>query len=839
MIDKVYKSFLIKPKSKNNYSQYKENVLQFNYYPMKKVISILIVFFTLVPNKTTSQTQAPGLDVLGYGYDVFGNFADQKSKKRYCLFKYANYSETPIGSYTYKVPQYVILENISNHLVKTVSGESIRDYARSLSSEAGFSGETMFFKGSVNASYSNSITGNEQKFYFTYMDANTKWRVSFDERDLPMLKTILDPRFKQDLETLDPITLFDTYGTHYIASAYLGGRADFNSVSVISSQTKTQDISVAVEASYKAVSGNIKVDTKTAQTLSDAKTTTKLTVTGGNSQYANNINDPETYRLWADGIEKMPVLCDFDKNSLKPIWDFCSNPSRKATLIEAFKSLCAKNPLPTAMANLNAVNNNAYMIKNKATGTFFDFAGYNPTNSKAGDKLFVFGYDNNSIKGQGFDRVYRFETCETEPEYTYIRPQHTNLVLDITGGVINPGTQIQLWDLNKSISQQFKLQPVDGENNTYFIKTKNNLCLEVGQGSTVVSLGTFKSSENQKWKLEDFNPINIAQPAEGYYTIQCHEGGLYWDFPGTYPDIRENKLQLWGPGNAIGDRTMKIVKIGEFFLIRPMHHPNYLLTATNKDSQYSTQSQTRADNQQFSFEYGGYPLAYNIKNKGTGQLITANGDKTSANGCPVTSWNKYGGANQCWKLHGPWKGQTPIYEGQYYIKVAVSDKYWDLGGNDMESNRNGATAQIWDMDGGKDRIVKFIATDKPDCYKIQFQNGGRFLDVSGSWNITSMSLIDQAKYRSGQSDIKLKKDNGAKLQAYENVDNDAQKFRIVYLGENIFAIKSIINEKAVSVSDGKLNENGPNLIMWDFDEHNTSQRFVLINTENNQVYSYE
>lgn len=805
---------------------------------MKKIL-LLILLVVYVFEKPAAQTQTPGLDVLGYGYDVFGNYADQKSKKRYCLFKYSNFSETPIGSYRYSVPQYVFLENISNHIVKTVSGESIRDYARSLSAEAGFSGETMFFKGSVNASYSQSTTGTEQKYFFTYMDANTKWRVSFDERDLPLLNTILDPRFKKDLETLDPEVLFETYGTHYIASAYLGGRADFSSESVISSQTKTQDISVAVEASYKAVSGNAKLDTKYSQTLSNAKTTTKLTVTGGNSQYANNINDPETYRLWADGIEKMPVLCDFDKNSLKPIWDFCSNPGRKASLIEAFRKLCEKNPLPAAFANLNAVTNNAYMIKNKATNTFFDFPGVNPMSAKAGDKLGVLGYDNNTLKNQGFDRVYRIETCETEPEYVFIHPQHTNLVLDVAGGNLNIGTPIQVWDLNKSISQMFKLQPVDGEPNTYFIKTKNDLCLEVRPNTTGVILGQFKSGDNQKWKFEDFNPQNIAQPAAGAYAIQCAEGGQFWDFPGTYPEVRENKLQLWSPGNAIGDRTMKIAKLGDYFLIRPMHHPSNLLTATTKNGQLTTEKQTRADNQQFSFEYGGQPLTYCIVNKATGQLITANGDKTSTQGCPVTTWNRYGGMNQSWRLYGPSAGQTPLHEGSYLIKCEQSNKYWDLAGQEAETNKNGVRAQIWDNDGGFDRKITFVPCDDDiEYYRIKFGNG-RYLDVSGSWHLTDLSYPDQVKYRAGSNDIKLKKDKGAKLQCYEYVNNDAQKFKIVHLGKNVFAIVSKINGRAVDVSGGKINDNGPDLQMWDWDQNNSSQRFVFINTANNQVYKYE
>lgn len=166
---------------------------------MKKLV-FLISFVLLSSswiNGIAQSTLSPGLDILGYGYDVFGKYADQKSKKKYCLFNYDNYSESPIGSDLYKVPQYVVLENISDHIIKTVKGSSIRDYSSSLSKSAGLGYDAMFFSASINTTYSESTSGSERKFYFTYMDANTKWRISFDERSISNLKSILDPQFKR------------------------------------------------------------------------------------------------------------------------------------------------------------------------------------------------------------------------------------------------------------------------------------------------------------------------------------------------------------------------------------------------------------------------------------------------------------------------------------------------------------------------------------------------------------------------------------------------------------------------------------------------------------------
>jgi hypothetical protein len=819
---------------------------------MRKIFlaSLAFVFFTgnllaqqPVRKPASNATQTPGLDVLGYGYDVFGSYADQNSKKRYCLFKYSNFSETPIGSYLYSVPQYVILENISKHIVKTVSGESIRDYASSLSVKAGLEGETMFFKGSINSSFDQSKSGTEQRFFFTYMDANTKWRISFDERRLANLKNILDPDFVQDLATMDPAELFSLYGTHYIASAYLGGRADYTSESVITSTTKTQDISVAVEAKYKAVSGSASLDTKFEETLNNAKTTTKLTVVGGNSQYANDIADKETYRLWADGIEGKPVLSDFDKNSLKPIWDFCEDPGRKAALIAYFNKMCAENPLPKAFANLGELTGNAYMVKNKAANLYLDFPGFNTKAEQKGGKLIIAPKDGNSHKGQGFDRVYKVQPHEMEPEWVQILPQHGNMALEITGGISQPGTKIQAWDKNaQSASQLFTLEPVQGETNTYYIKNKSGLYMEVPENSLTAGSGVvinkFSGKNNQKWVFETFDPKNIAQPANGAYAIQCAAGGNFWDFPGVYPEVREDKLQLWSPGNAIGDRTIMITQRGEFFVMRPNHHPTNLLTSDSKKQLY-TSKQINADNQLFYAEYAGVPNGYIIINKALNEAIAADGSKTEANGCSVDSWPKDGGDNQKWILHGLNGGKKPLHEGTYYVKVESTNKYWDLSGKESESNRNGAKAQIWDLDGGADQKVKFIPSNEEDYYFIEFQNGGKRLNISGPWNITSMSMVDQAKYRSGHSDIKLKKDRGVLLQAYEPTPNgDAQKFKIIHVGNGVFTFRSKIENRAIHVRGNKVGENGSELHMWDANNSTPAQRFVLISTSDNKPFVY-
>ena len=142
---------------------------------------------------------------------------------------------------------------------------------------------------------------------------------------------------KKDIEEL-----FEWYGTHYIASAILGGRADFTSNSIITETTTTEDIGLAVEAKYYAVSGSASMDNAKKETLRDAETKTTLFVTGGNSEYANDIQDNDQYNKWAEGIKDDPVLCEFGDNGLRPIWELAESPTRQNDLKDYFEHVLLK-----------------------------------------------------------------------------------------------------------------------------------------------------------------------------------------------------------------------------------------------------------------------------------------------------------------------------------------------------------------------------------------------------------------------------------------------------------------------------------------------------------------
>jgi hypothetical protein len=293
-----------------------------------------------------AQSTFPGQGIMGKGYNVFGEFANNKSIGRYKLFDFSKMATTT-DQFGHVLPDLIYIENISDHIITTVEGNSIEEYSKQLSENMGLSGKSFFFKGSIDMQFKDSYQSNASIFYYTYMDINTKWRASIDTRNVDKMIQYLDEQFKKDLETLSPKEIFELYGTHFISSAYLGGRIDYSSVSQLNSNTTKNDVKLAVTAKYGIVNGNYSLDDNSKTVLSNAKTTTRLSVVGGNSEFTNTLTNNEQYQKWAEGISSEPVLCGFDDKSLVPIWILTTDLARKAQLEDYYNTtILPKYPYP-------------------------------------------------------------------------------------------------------------------------------------------------------------------------------------------------------------------------------------------------------------------------------------------------------------------------------------------------------------------------------------------------------------------------------------------------------------------------------------------------------------
>lgn len=349
-----------------------------------------------------AQENYPGMNIIGKGYNIFGEFANTKSVMYYDLFDFSRMKQTS-NAYGHELPKYVRIENISDHVIHAIEGSSKKEYISDLSQNMGLSGDAFFFKGSIESNFKEHSDESNAYFYYTYMDVNTKWRVLLDLRNIDTLIRYLEPQFASDLANLPPADLFELYGTHFVSNAYMGGRIDYSTVTTMNESVSETDLRVALSAKFKKIQGNIELDDESKSILSKIKTVENLAVVGGNSEFTNNIRDYIQYSNWAKGILTSPVLCGFDDKSLKPIWLLTKDVKRQKVLEDHFNNaLLPKYPLPTSFTR-DAILDNTDLTQefNVYIEGFFitsDCDNYYLTGDEAGDFVYdIKIYGNNEL----------------------------------------------------------------------------------------------------------------------------------------------------------------------------------------------------------------------------------------------------------------------------------------------------------------------------------------------------------------------------------------------------------------------------------------------------------
>src|SRR3990167_5820946 len=101
-------------------------------------------------------TVLPGLSRIGYGYNVFGRYADKES----CTVNLFQNTDQLDGVFSFRGNQYLYPKNfinvtsINSSNDKYVYGKSVSEYTSSLNTETGLSGNYGFFSASISADFS-------------------------------------------------------------------------------------------------------------------------------------------------------------------------------------------------------------------------------------------------------------------------------------------------------------------------------------------------------------------------------------------------------------------------------------------------------------------------------------------------------------------------------------------------------------------------------------------------------------------------------------------------------------------------------------------------------------
>ena len=778
------------------------------------LISAVLIFFS---GEILAQKQCPGITVVGRGYNIFGEYANNKSVKE-PLFKLGNSETKPMDDGNqYNIPDLLRLKYVNEKDYKTTEGSSLRQYAQSMSVGLGISVDALFFSGSVQSRFGSEKSGKTSNYFYTITDWTRVWEVSINPFKSDNLRQYLTADAKKAIDTWSPAKVFEVLGTHFVSSGYFGGAMEFNLSESFSSASEAKSISVAVKAQYQAVSANSDVNFSKSEVNENFKSNVKIYARGGDVQYANksSAGDNNQYNRWVSSIPTKAVLIDFKEGSLVPIWSLAGTQTRKDALKAEFLKLLKKYPLPAGNSSAMMISNSVYFIKDLADNQYIDIPNYHfDADRQRGTKVAIFPKDNREAGLQGIDRFIKAIPHATEPDYVFLQPQHSDLVLDVKGASKNPGTKVHLWNMgNNNAAQMFKLIEVDGKSNTYYIQNKNSklYITSHGQGKQLTQ-EKITNAKNQQWKFETARADDMAPMRTNVaFAFKNVAAKRYMDLSGKGKNAKtkDGHIKLWDM-DYMPDRYAKLIRsnIDNYYYVQQMHS-KYVWDIeggeTNNGAKLQLWDKNNSQAQQFRFIYAGSAMTFRIENKGSKKYIDANGQKIDQNGCPIQIWKGHNNDNQKWKLEPLSEWYAPKNPVKVKIKVAYSNKYWDIAGPDSAAKVKGKKLQIWDMDSGADRYYTIKRSGQNAWIWFEL-DGGKRIDVKG-----------------GKVNV-----NRTGLQTWDAGNNNkAQKFAIHPTGRYTCIIVSQ-GWKALDVEGGKINENGTRLILWD-QHYGASQQFQLMN----------
>lgn len=180
------------------------------------------------------------LDVLGYGYDITGEFATNRSVKGQVLnvIKLKQDQSNRVESEVFSEDETFIN-----------SGETMNAYSKNLSSKLKFHANALFglAKTTITGAFSNAERDSSIFSYASLDKLIVRKRLRL-VGDRKILRNYLSSGFKSDVKTLTAPEIVAQYGTHVLSNIYLGAKLRF----VYQSQTSYSNKSRSAEAGLVA-----------------------------------------------------------------------------------------------------------------------------------------------------------------------------------------------------------------------------------------------------------------------------------------------------------------------------------------------------------------------------------------------------------------------------------------------------------------------------------------------------------------------------------------------------------------------------------------------------------
>lgn len=301
----------------------------------------------------------PGSDVIGWSYDVFGQYASAESAIQR-LFDFGEKVEIRTDEkHVYQIPSVLeplwASERRSKYL--SYSGTTIEKYRTDLATKTGVAGTYGAFSASLEVDFHTTSFRVSTMAFTKIVHLITTWILRLP--DLDELRELLLPRVKEELDGgLEPSLLFDKYGTHFLSNVIVGARAEYSSATNMERFTSTTSLDIVARASYESIVGSLSAEHQTSyqQDIDSFRSASRtiLRTVGGKGELAV----PGKWGDWRESVDDRPEFVYFGTSSnpgLVPMWELCADKARKDRLEETYTPYVLEKHVTTPGADLYPV----------------------------------------------------------------------------------------------------------------------------------------------------------------------------------------------------------------------------------------------------------------------------------------------------------------------------------------------------------------------------------------------------------------------------------------------------------------------------------------------------
>ena len=389
--------------------------------------------------------------------------------------------------------------------------------------------------------------------------------------------------------------------------------------------------------------------------------------------------------------------------------------------------------------------------------------------------------------------------------------------LTVDGGKKEDGANVHIWEYQKTLQQQFKLE-YDGKGYYEIIPMHSGKRLDVvgyGNEANVDQWSENGGNDNQKWV--------IRKSASGNYNIISKRDAMYLD---AYQSKTANgtNIEVYEQSRGAG-QEFKLEKIEE--------------DKDEEDEIVDTKT----------VEEGTYKI---VLANAPQQSLTVDGGKTE-DGAKVHIWEYVDSLQQQFNL---------VYDGKGYYEIIPlnSGKRLDVVGYGNESD-----VDQWSNNGGNDNQKWAIRKSASGNYNIVSQREGLYLDAYQSKTTNGTKIQVYEKSGGAGQEFKLEKigdksertvadgtykiapqantnivveasasntDNNGRIQIWQDYNVKAQKFNIEYI-DGYYKITMGHSGKSLTVKNKNI-ASGTEVVQYEWNEWD-SQKWIIRQNEDGSV----